>query len=48
MKEEAGLDIKKSQVMKRNRYLEGLAPQLWLYVCEQIDLAVDKGWLSDS
>ena len=41
-------NVKKSQVIKRNRYLEGLAPQLWLYVCEQIDLAVDKGWLSDS
>jgi putative hydrolase of HD superfamily len=41
-------NVKKSQVIKRNKYLEGLAPQLWLYVREQIDLAVDKGWLSDS
>jgi putative hydrolase of HD superfamily len=37
--------IAKSQVLSRNKYLEGLAPKLWLYVCEQIDLAVDKGWL---
>ncbi|MFT5759903.1 MAG: putative hydrolase of HD superfamily [Alteromonadaceae bacterium] len=40
-------DVTKSQVIKRNNYLEGLAPQLWLYVCEQIDLAVTKGWLRD-
>jgi len=37
--------VKKSQVIKRNKYLEGLAPKLWLYVCEQIDLAVEKNWL---
>jgi len=40
--------VKKSQVIKRNKYLEGLAPQLWLYVCEQIDLAVEKDWLINS
>lgn len=40
-------NVKKSQVIKRNNYLEGLAPQLWLYVCSQIDLAVKQGWLSD-
>jgi putative hydrolase of HD superfamily len=39
--------VKKSQVMKRNNFLEGLAPQLWLYVCQQIDIAVAKGWLQD-
>ena len=38
-------DISKSQVISRNKYLKGLAPQLWLYVCEQIDIAVQKGWL---
>jgi len=40
-------NVNKSQVIKRNEYLEGLAPQLWLYVCEQIDHAVKQGWLSD-
>ncbi len=40
--------VKKSQVIKRNQYLEGLAPQLWLYVCQQIDHAVKQGWLIDS
>jgi putative hydrolase of HD superfamily len=40
-------DISKSQVIERNKYLEGLAPQLWLYVGEQIDTAVKKGWLRD-
>jgi putative hydrolase of HD superfamily len=38
-------NIAKSQVIDRNRYLEGLAPQLWLYACKQIDIAVEKGWL---
>jgi putative hydrolase of HD superfamily len=38
-------NVSKSQVISRNNYLEGLAPKLWLYVCEQIDIAVDKGWL---
>jgi len=40
--------VKKSQVIKRNEYLEGLAPQLWSYVCQQIDLAVKNGWLQDA
>lgn len=38
-------NVSKSQVISRNNYLKGLAPKLWLYVCEQIDIAVDKGWL---
>lgn len=38
-------NIAKSQVIERNKYLEGLAPQLWAYVCEKIDIAVVKGWL---
>jgi putative hydrolase of HD superfamily len=38
-------DVSKSQVINRNNHLEGLAPQLWSYVCEQIDVAVAKGWL---
>ncbi|AZQ83721.1 HD domain-containing protein [Colwellia sp. Arc7-635] len=40
--------VTKSQVIKRNKFLEGLAPQLWVYVCQQIDIAVAKGWLQDS
>ena len=39
--------VKKSQVIARNKYLMGLAPQLWDYVCEQIDIAVQMGWLQD-
>jgi len=41
-------NIKKSQVIERNKYLERLSPKLWLYVCEQIDHAVEQGWLNDS
>ncbi|GGD78282.1 HD domain-containing protein [Lacimicrobium alkaliphilum] len=37
--------VKRSQVVERNKYLEGLAPELWGYALEQIDLAVEKGWL---
>lgn len=37
--------VKKSQVISRNIYLDGLAPTLWAYVSEQIDIAVKKGWL---
>jgi len=41
-------DLTKSQVIERNKYLEGLAPKLWLFVCAQIDLAVKNGWLRDA
>ena len=41
-------NLLKSQVLKRNKYLEGLAPQLWVFACEQIDIAVQKGWLKDA
>jgi len=37
--------IKRSQVLARNKYLKGVAPRLWEYAKEQIDLAVTKGWL---
>ncbi len=37
--------VSKEQVIERNQYLEGLAPKLWSYACDQIDLAVKKGWL---
>jgi putative hydrolase of HD superfamily len=40
-------DIAKSQVLERNKYLKGLAPELWLYVSKQIDIAVEQGWLRD-
>lgn len=39
--------VKRSQVIARNSYLDGLAPKLWSYVCQQIDLAVANGWLID-
>jgi len=38
-------NISKSQVLKRNQFLERLAPKLWVYVCTQIDIAVVNGWL---
>jgi len=37
--------VKKSQVLKRNRFLEGLAPKLWLYVQQQVEHSVNQGWL---
>ena len=37
--------VKKSQVISRNKYLDGLAPKLWAYASEQIDIAVQNGWL---
>lgn len=37
----------KSKVVKRNEYLKQNAPKLWVYVLEQIDVAVTKGWLID-
>lgn len=39
--------VKKSQVLARNKYLDGLAPTLWAYACDQIDIAVANGWLLD-
>lgn len=37
--------ISRPQVLKRNSYLKESAPALWTYVCEQVELAVGKGWL---
>ncbi|WP_088328404.1 HD domain-containing protein [Lacimicrobium sp. SS2-24] len=37
--------VSKSQVVVRNQYLEGLAPTLWAYVLEQLDIAVENKWL---
>lgn len=39
--------VSKSQVVQRNLFLKISAPELWQYVLEQIDLAVEKGWLTD-
>lgn len=39
--------VKKSQVLARNQYLQGITPKLWQYATEQIDLAVANGWLLD-
>ncbi len=39
--------VSKSQVIKRNQFLEGLAPKLWAYALGQIQLAVENGWLTD-
>ena len=40
-------DISRTQVINRNKYLKGLAPKLWDFAVEQIDLAVANGWLKD-
>ncbi len=37
--------INKAQVLKRNEHLEGLSPKLWDYAQQQINLAVEQGWL---
>ena len=39
--------VRKQQVLQRNAYLKTAAPALWDYACQQIELAVDKGWLRD-
>ena len=38
--------VRKDQVLARNLYLKQSAPKLWDYVCDQIDRATKKGWLS--
>ncbi|MFK0570763.1 HD family hydrolase [Endozoicomonas sp.] len=43
----AKYQVARSQVLKRNRHLEDLAPKLWTYVLGQIDLSVRNGWLQD-
>ena len=39
--------ISKTQVLKRNEYLEGLTPRLWEYAQQQINIACENGWLED-
>ncbi|TWX73459.1 HD domain-containing protein [Colwellia sp. C1TZA3] len=41
-------NVSKSEVIARNNLLDGLAPKLWTYVAEQIELAVEKGWLRNA
>ncbi|MBA6414846.1 HD domain-containing protein [Colwellia sp. 6M3] len=41
-------NVSKSEVIARNNLLDGLAPKLWIYVTEQIDLAVENGWLRNA
>lgn len=35
----------KSKVIDRNKILADISPKLWTYVTEQIELAVENGWL---
>lgn len=37
--------VLRHQVVQRNQYLETSAPQLWIYVLTQIDIATERGWL---
>jgi putative hydrolase of HD superfamily len=37
----------RSQVLKRNEFIQISAPKLWNYVLTQVDLAVTRGWLSE-
>tara|TARA_R110002012_G_scaffold69395_1_gene179639 strand:- start:1187 stop:1780 length:594 start_codon:yes stop_codon:yes gene_type:complete len=40
--------VKKSQVLKRNTYLQNIAPKLWEYVLNQVEIAVGEQWLLDA
>jgi putative hydrolase of HD superfamily len=40
--------VNKQQVINRNSYLKHSAPKLWQYACQQIDLAVENGWLIEN
>jgi putative hydrolase of HD superfamily len=37
----------RSQVLKRNEFIQSAAPRLWDYVVRQVDEAVERGWLSE-
>ncbi len=39
--------VTKAQIVSRNEYLKTCAPALWQYVNEQLDVAVDNGWLTE-
>ncbi|MFZ9036345.1 MAG: HD domain-containing protein [Francisellaceae bacterium] len=38
-------DVRKDQLLKRNQHLQRIAPKIWHYVKEQIDIAVANGWV---
>jgi putative hydrolase of HD superfamily len=38
-------NVRKSEVIARNNLSDGLAPKLWISVAEQIEFAVENGWL---
>ncbi|MFC4892844.1 HD family hydrolase [Pseudofrancisella aestuarii] len=38
-------EIPKEKVLKRNEGLKEIAPKLWDYIVEQINIAVSRGWL---
>ena len=38
-------NVTKQQVINRNKHLADIAPKLWVFVLEQIDIATQKGWL---
>lgn len=40
--------VSRTQLLKRNEYLRESAPKLWNYVLQQIENAVEKGWIQSS
>jgi putative hydrolase of HD superfamily len=40
--------ISRTQLIDRNQYLRESAPKLWNYALQQIEIAVDKGWIKSS
>ena len=44
----AEYQVTRTQVLIRNRHLESLAPALWNYLQEQVDMCVENGWLQDA
>lgn len=38
-------NVTKQQVINRNKHLADIAPKLWAFVLEQIDIATQNGWL---
>jgi putative hydrolases of HD superfamily len=37
----------KAQILKHNEFLKDVSTDLWMYLNSQIDIAVEKGWVSD-
>ena len=40
-------NIKKAQVLKRNSLIADVSPTLWNWLCEQLDVAVSRGYLEE-